>query len=712
MVLMENGIKQLGVIYLINEKMQQGVLLDCKSKAYVFDLGNCHCDLHVKDLVYFNSEEGNSSATYVERASLCNFDQDTYQEVKKHKCSCSIPVLDDMYFSTRPSIFFNRVVSELSPKGEPINIADLERFEKSVSETEILEDVIMDMDDRDEILEQYRLVFLQYPSIIAYFINQAIYNPKRQSTFIWYQGFYGRSFCSTKEEFPFYKIEAWYDPNMSGDYWGSKPEDFAPLLNLFEALKCLQDRTHWRSSIYDSELNGGNSFFGKRKKNTSESHVLSKTWWQILAHYSEEDIIKIWHEIPELQEVLSDEVALRHIDKLSIDYFYPSIAVRDAHIDYIFSQLKTINSIFLFGLYRNRYGIRQFGDDYGKSIIQRLDKHFDAALPSLLDRFCQITNVKQDVGFYVRTIEKASVLESVLDSYDKILCSEFSNKFPSLVKGFYESFNNLDETLKDYLIVQYSDVGKKYSEYFKQNEIRSLNINDLNIAFEMGAIDEDQYNRIFHATYDGFIFEWLFQDFRCGRFLTHEANKYIINLTLRQENFPNWAKHGYRGKEYTNIYYSPPGGPKYTVLELVAEVFNQVYAEKELVYCIIDALSFVPDYFFDIYFRYMIPQKYILYFDTLPDKERLLAIHYFRRTKGYEIPPESEWLFCDCKDDYERMEAFDEEIEPEDDCDNDFDEGRSYGKYSGSYAQRVEGYSDEDIDAIFGGEPDAYWNID
>jgi hypothetical protein len=36
----------------------------------------------------------------------------------------------------------------------------------------------------------------------------------------------------------------------------------------------------------------------------------------------------------------------------------------------------------------------------------------------------------------------------------------------------------------------------------------------------------------------------------------------------------------------------------------------------------------------------------------------------------------------------------------------------SYEKYSGSYAQDEMGYSDDDIDTIFEGDPSAYWNID
>ncbi len=35
-----------------------------------------------------------------------------------------------------------------------------------------------------------------------------------------------------------------------------------------------------------------------------------------------------------------------------------------------------------------------------------------------------------------------------------------------------------------------------------------------------------------------------------------------------------------------------------------------------------------------------------------------------------------------------------------------------YGKYAGSYAQDVMGYSDDVIDDAFDGDPDAYWNID
>ena len=48
----------------------------------------------------------------------------------------------------------------------------------------------------------------------------------------------------------------------------------------------------------------------------------------------------------------------------------------------------------------------------------------------------------------------------------------------------------------------------------------------------------------------------------------------------------------------------------------------------------------------------------------------------------------------------------------DDDSFDMLEELHHYSEYAGSYAQDVMGYSDEDIDTIFDGDPDAYWNID
>lgn len=64
-------------------------------------------------------------------------------------------------------------------------------------------------------------------------------------------------------------------------------------------------------------------------------------------------------------------------------------------------------------------------------------------------------------------------------------------------------------------------------------------------------------------------------------------------------------------------------------------------------------------------------------------------------------------------DEYEEMHAHDVKIYEEDNMNQgDCYEPRTYGRYSGSYAQDEMGYSDDDIDTIFDGDPSAYWNID
>lgn len=58
-------------------------------------------------------------------------------------------------------------------------------------------------------------------------------------------------------------------------------------------------------------------------------------------------------------------------------------------------------------------------------------------------------------------------------------------------------------------------------------------------------------------------------------------------------------------------------------------------------------------------------------------------------------------------DDYD--DGYDDEY---DDSYNSFSEKSTYGRYAGTYAQDEMGYSDDDIDTIFDGDPSAYWNID
>ena len=58
------------------------------------------------------------------------------------------------------------------------------------------------------------------------------------------------------------------------------------------------------------------------------------------------------------------------------------------------------------------------------------------------------------------------------------------------------------------------------------------------------------------------------------------------------------------------------------------------------------------------------------------------------------------------------METIDLRPEKDDYYYNNEQESPCYSRYRGSYAQDEMGYSDDDIDTIFDGDPSAYWNID
>lgn len=63
---------------------------------------------------------------------------------------------------------------------------------------------------------------------------------------------------------------------------------------------------------------------------------------------------------------------------------------------------------------------------------------------------------------------------------------------------------------------------------------------------------------------------------------------------------------------------------------------------------------------------------------------------------------EDHWMDCYLED---------SEIDVDDEYDDQY-ESPTYDRYGGSWAQDEMGYSDDDIDTIFDGDPDAYWNID
>lgn len=73
--------------------------------------------------------------------------------------------------------------------------------------------------------------------------------------------------------------------------------------------------------------------------------------------------------------------------------------------------------------------------------------------------------------------------------------------------------------------------------------------------------------------------------------------------------------------------------------------------------------------------------------------------------------------YLDKLDDFFHWPYDNETSDDDNDTDSDFYYYREhredrYEKYNGSYAQDEMSYNDDDIDTIFDGDPDVYWNID
>lgn len=95
--------------------------------------------------------------------------------------------------------------------------------------------------------------------------------------------------------------------------------------------------------------------------------------------------------------------------------------------------------------------------------------------------------------------------------------------------------------------------------------------------------------------------------------------------------------------------------------------------------------------------------------DSAVDEIRLI-FPYFPITETFEemrLIQKDEFYF-----NRHNLNYIDSCIETTDSIFSTWEEEPTYERYNGSYAQDVMGFSDDEIDTIFDGDPLAYWNID
>ena len=135
----------------------------------------------------------------------------------------------------------------------------------------------------------------------------------------------------------------------------------------------------------------------------------------------------------------------------------------------------------------------------------------------------------------------------------------------------------------------------------------------------------------------------------------------------------------------------PSQWEKYHFADLLFIALGQSSEVRESIWCVNSEISqFICDY------------KHVSNSD-----ERNICSKPLNETEERGIWDESSSIYREIYDD----EDDDEYNEDYEDYSPDQDEP-TYDRYNGSYAQDEMGYSDDEIDTIFDGDPDAYWNID
>ena len=96
--------------------------------------------------------------------------------------------------------------------------------------------------------------------------------------------------------------------------------------------------------------------------------------------------------------------------------------------------------------------------------------------------------------------------------------------------------------------------------------------------------------------------------------------------------------------------------------------------------------------------------------DVLEQIEKLFPEFYITEKFYSHLEENQDWGEDD--DYYEDYELRDQYGNYFDSYNHGYMEEETYERYNGTYAQDVAGYSDDEIDTIFEGDPSAYWNID
>ena len=480
----------------------------------------------------------------------------------------------------------------------------------------------------------------------------------------------------------------WIDKDIINlrSFYGSTVEQALDLFNLFVGKK-RNAYNNFSSYGYDNSISSG--------------------WKHLLSTFSSEDLFEIYKKEPILQPVMPDDFCMENLNSLSADYGFPSNEVCDAFYrlkinevistkDYLYFEDKLNSRNNASYDRRHSKGVQIY--DMDKEIIHELYnllkvQYNNVVLNNLCKKLSRISGERINLEKRISLLNNETTdyllnLGLAFDEYNgilnegtihiwdflkyyKLLLEEDKMFFKTPIGNWCKEYLIHIANLKDYPC-KASEIGsvmRSLSDFLTVSfikEIRDMvnqefaeldDFEELKSAYEDNLISEEQYLKRYEILTNDFTIQQLCNEITSCRCFSYTIPLSLQNYLLRRI----FAIIDYKGWDTIKAI-SIKNESIYNLIGLIKWLKKQPNLDPILIKNIIDEMSI-----------------------HLSEEDKIIF-----GNDSYTSTLDDSYL--------NRVDADDED--------------NGYSHYKGTYAQDEAGYSDDDIDTIFDGDPNAYWNID
>ncbi len=680
--------KKIGYIYKYSEAEGLGILVHDSWKSYgqwgqissvaypiLFSASNLIADVHTGQLVYFDFED--CSALNIEPASLTNFKPD-YLAPYRYNSVISFERLENIIKPTEQQEYSSR---ENSRRGLNRHLCE-EDFHKIYAQRESFDNYTIDVDDEllsysweeenDDVMVANESVIILPSKIEDLFNCFGKYNHKENET--------DTTIVDVLD------LSLWVDQFVVGsNYFGSTIDNIKYLYDLFVMKRC-----------YDKE--------GKEVHCHKGDDCISSSWSLLLSKFNDKELAEILEYAPKLQPALSVAFCKKHLDLLTGKYGMPDVEICKLHCYYLINRASTISD------YKK---IKEDLYTYGHCVAEHLEGE---GVPmckmgkETIEEFMNLLKVQYENRIKSNIITQISSLCDGKTIINKQNVEEYEF---DLLGSFIETFEAFKTDITIWSLIgssllnEYNALPQRYKEAMKDtlpnvfnNVITTAIINSGDALFSLISISS-------------YLSDWVSESSKVHikKLVDEVVPKSGDVDLLNQAKLAGYIDY----KQFAKWFIQVTKG--FTPGQLLHELSSDAIIDYPLPiqwYILIRAIDLLGYKTTDSYDPVRISAH-----DSIHDIYSLLCwMHSQRGNRINEIVyKKAEARICCVLSNDEKKDILEHVYKSnkyyEDLFDNiSYFSERTFDRYNGTYAQDVMGYSDDDIDTIFDGEPEAYWNID